>query len=310
MRSLTAADRARRMLALLHHLQPGTTVPLERLAELLGASPSEIADDITTLSLCGVAPYYPDDLIAVFVEDGLVNVWAPLPAFDRAVRLSAGEARALAAALHAAGFGPSHPLTERLLQAASADFSAEELAQVIRSAVTESVGEVYKTLALGIERGRTVRIVHRRAGADRETEREIEPLELMNDKGAWYVSAFCRLAGAPRTFRLDRIRSAVLTDTVFSRHPDGLAGRAFSPEGLPVALLRFDDADAFSEREWPGARVVAQHGKSLEVEVPYAGTAWIARMVTARLGTAEVVEPRDVRAAVARLAADPSNVLG
>jgi proteasome accessory factor C len=298
------------MLALLHHLQPGTSVPLERLAQLVGATTAEIADDITTLSLCGVAPYYPDDLVAVFLDDGLVNVWAPLPAFERAVRLSSSEARALAAALQAAGFGPTHPLTARLLQAAAPDFSAEELAQVIRSAVTESGGEVYQAIALGIERSHTVKIVHRRAGADSETEREIEPLELMNDRGVWYVSAFCRLAGAPRTFRLDRIRSAIPTSSEFSRHPDGLAGRAFSPEGLPVALLRFHQAEDFSERDWPGARVVSHHGHATDVEVPFAGTAWIARMVCARLGAVEVREPADVRAAVAALASDPDRLLG
>jgi len=298
------------MLTLLHHLQPGAAIPLARLAEVVGASESEVADDITTLSLCGVAPYYPDDLVAVFVEDGLVNVWAPLPVFDRAVRLAAGEARALAAALQAAGFGPSHSLTARLLEAAAADFSADELAHVIRSAVSDSTGEVYKAIALGIERSETVRIAYRRAGADTETEREIEPLALVNDRGAWYVSAFCRLAGAPRTFRLDRMRTAEVTGTPFSRHPDGLAGRAFSPEGLPVALLRFDVADDFSERDWPGARVVARRGRGTDVEVPYAGTAWIARMVAARMGTVEVREPADVRAAVRALATDPSRALG
>lgn len=297
-----AAERARRMLALLHHFEPGSSVPLERLAELVGADPEDLAEDIATLSMCGVAPYYPDDLVSVFVEDGLVHVWAPLPALDGAVRLSPDEARALAAALQAAGFEPTNALTQRLLEASSAGFSAEELAHVIRSAVAGASDEVYKTIALGIERSETVLIAYRRLGSEEEVEREIQPIELQNERGNWYVAAHCLSAGAPRTFRLDRIRNASATGKSFSRGGAALEPGGFRAEGLPTALLSFKEPSSFTEREWPGGEVVEETASKLIVKVPYSGTAWITRMAVSRLGSVEVLEPQDVRDAVAALA--------
>ncbi len=290
------------MLALLNRLEPASSIPLDELASLLGVSVSEIADDMTALSCCGLAPYDPGSLVAVFVEDGMVNVWGPLPALDRAVRLSAAEARALVTALQAAGFGPENPLTSKLLDAATTDFSAEDLVQTIRAGVAGSASDVYKTLAGAIERSEVVRIAYRRGGSGSETRREIEPSALLNDRGVWYVSAFCRLAGAMRTFRLDRMRDAETTGAHFTPRTQSLRGRAFDPDGLPVALLRFTDAEEYSEREWPGSRIHAVDGSGLEVEVPYSGTAWISRMVVARLGSVEVIEPEEVRASVRELA--------
>lgn len=290
------------MLALLHYLEPDTSIPLAELSELVGISPAELADDITTLSMCGLDPYDPGSLVEVFVEDGMVHVLAPLPALQRAVRLSAAEARALATALQTAGLSPSDSLTSRLLDSVATGFSAEELAQMIHSAVTEPAKGVYQTLALGVERSDVVRIVYRRGGAQEDTERDIEPVALLNDRGAWYVSAFCRLAGAPRTFRLDRIREAASTGSSFTPRYDSANSRAFVPEGLPLALLRFEIAEEYSEREWPGSSVARETEKGLEIEVPYSGTAWISRMVTARLGSVEAIEPTEVRNAVRSLA--------
>lgn len=290
------------MLAILHHLEPDTSIPLGELSELVGISPAELADDITALSMCGLDPYDPGSLVEVFVDDDMVHVLAPLPALQRAVRLSAAEARALATALQTAGLGPSDSLTSRLLDSVATGFSAEELAQMIRSAVTESARGVYQTLALGIERSDVVRIIYRRSGAQEDTERDIEPVALLNDRGAWYVSAFCRLAGAPRTFRLDRVREATSTGSSFTPRYDSADSRAFVPEGLPLAMLRFEVAGEYSKREWPGSSVVREMEKDLEVEVPYSGTAWISRMVTARLGSVEAIEPAEVRSAVRSLA--------
>lgn len=303
MARVSSANHARRLLALLRHLTPGRSIPLVELASLVGASPDEIANDIELLSLCGVAPYMPDDLVAVYVEDGEAHVWAPLPALDRAVRLSAREARALAAALQAAGFAPDDPLTSRLLGASSAGFDAGELAHIVRSAVSEDRGGVYSALSLAAERGDVVRITYRATGTDAETDRDIEPISMLNDRGAWYVSAMCRRAGAMRTFRLDRIHTVSPTGERFER-PRGTeaTSRAFVPSGLPTATLRFAHAEDFSVRDWPGARIYAEDGESAIVHVPFGGTAWIARMVVARLGEVEVLDPPEVRAAVREIA--------
>jgi predicted DNA-binding transcriptional regulator YafY len=297
--------RAKRLLAILHLFQPNTRIPLDAIADAVGASVPEIVADLESLACCGVAPYTPEALMPVLIEDGYVEVWGDLPALDRAVRLSRTEAHALAGALQAAGLPAGDPLTEKVLAAAGTDVDAADIERVVRAAAPggPATGSALKTLSLALSEGRAVRIVYRRAGAAEETERTIEPLGLIQERGAWYVEAFCRRAGALRTFRVDRIREAVLAERLGSPRRFSPSGAAFDAAGLPLARLQFAADEVFSEREWPGARVVdiAIDG-STRVDVPYGGTAWLARHVAARLGAVEVLEPVEMRAAVKELA--------
>jgi len=73
---------------------------------------------------------------------------------------------------------------------------------------------------------------------------------------------------------------------------------ALEPDGLPLVRLRFEDASLFVASNWPGARVKAQHGGALEIDVPYAGGEWLARQVCAGAGKISVQFPAEVRASV------------
>ena len=300
------------MLALLRHLEPDTEPSLEELAELVGTSPERVAEDITTLSMCGVAPYDPLNLVSAFVDEGRVIVMGPPPALERPVRLSPAEARALATALQSAGFDAHAALTERLMGAASEEFSIDELTHRVRSADPVPAETVYEMLASAAVHHDVVAITYQRAGETTTGRREIEPRALFNDRGVWYASAYCRSAEGERTFRLDRIESAELTGAVFEP-PSGTAARtSFSGEGLPVARLVFRDASEYSERDWPGSARVGdpEADGSLVVDVPYAGTAWLARQVCARLGAVRAESPPEVRNAVAATASRIADELG
>ena len=309
-KSPTASERARRLIALLGHLSPDNPLALADLASKVGTSPAELAHDLSVLSLCGVAPYSPEQMVDVFVEDGIVEVYSPLPAVSGPVRLSPAEAGALAAALATAGFTASDPLSARLLAASSAAFDADALERTLRSSIATHDSGVFETLASAVQERECVALSYQRDGAETVTERVIEPLRLFARRGAWYVSAWCRLAEEPRTFRIDRIRSATLAGTHFDAdaHTDAAvaadgAPLAFSAAGLPVARLRFAPGEAFIEREWPDGRV-AESGSdgSCIAEVPFGGSEWIARRVAARLGAVELLSPRELREAAADVA--------
>ena len=135
--------------------------------------------------------------------------------------------------------------------------------------------------------------------------RTVEPLQLFADRGAWYLSAWCRSAGDFRTFRVDRIRAVEPAGESFDAAARGSAftDRAFVADNLPTARLAFAPTEVFSEREWPGGRIAeTREDGTVVAEVPYAGTAWIARRVVARLGGVVVEAPDEVREAVAGLA--------
>ena len=300
MSRISGADRARRLLMLLGTLERGAKLPLDDLADRLAAPVEEIVEDLELLSMCGVAPYGPDDLVPVLVDGDAVHVFGALPALDRRVRLSASEARALAAALQISGRPAADPLVERLLAATSA-VDADALERLVRAA---TVGDFSFTgvLTAGATDSECIRIVYRSAGGEEETARVIEPASLFNERGAWYVEAFCRSAGARRTFRVDRIRNAEPTGERFEPRELALDATAIPGGPLPVARVRFEPGAGVSDREWPGVRVLATDDRGTLVEVPYAGTAWIAREVLSFLGRARVEEPEEVRAAVADLA--------
>ncbi len=196
------------------------------------------------------------------------------------------------------------PLTARLLAAAAPPgVSAEEMERVVRAAASPGTGAALTVVAAGLHERRVVRIAYRTAGADSETERSIEPLALIAERGVWYAEAFCRRAGALRTFRIDRMRSAELTDEVFVPRELAPSGIAFKVEDLPLARLHFAAGEEFSKRDWPGAQIIARHDDgSFDIEVPFAGTSWIARQVVSRLGGIDALAPVEVRAAVEDLA--------
>jgi proteasome accessory factor C len=301
----SSADKARRLIALLGRLHEGTHMPLATLAAELGTTPAELASDLETLSVCGIAPYTPMELVPVLIDGDVVEVWGSVPAMRGPVRLSPAEAAALAAALAAAGFSADDPLSGKLLAASSAAFDAEELARTLRTAASTHTPATFEALAAGIAGREVLAIAYQREGAAEPTLRRVEPLQLFADRGAWYLSAWCRKAGAFRTFRIDRVRGVQRTGETFdpAARGEGLSTTAFATSDLPTARMRFAAADTFSEREWPGARVVEEFPDGgLVAEIPYAGTDWIARRVVARLGGVEVLEPASVREAVSALA--------
>jgi proteasome accessory factor C len=304
--SSTAADRARRLLALLPQLHAGETLSVEALARTLGATPVEVAADLSTLSMCGLPPFSPLELVDVYVEGDAAEVFGDPPALTRPVRLTAEESTALAAALDACGRGPDDPLSAKLLAAAVAD-TGTGLASAVRAAVAGGdSGEVHAAVAAAVTRHEVLRIRYQGSGTAEPSEREIEPWMLGNERGIWYVSAHCRRADAERTFRLDRMVSAEPTGEFFAppatlTPPQPTFARAAAD--LPRARVRFVPGSRdVTEREWPGATFREEAGGAVTAEIPYSSAEWVARRVVARLGDAEVVSPPEVRRAVIHLA--------
>jgi len=300
-----SADTARRLISLLGHFADEGRIPLEVLAKRAGVSTAQLTDDLSTLSVCGVAPYFPDMMVDVFVEDDMVEIYSPMPAIPGSVRLSAAEAEALVAALSATGFSADAPLTKRLLTAASSGFDADALAHTLRAETTPHDSGVFETIAGAIASREALTITYQRDGAAAPGQRTIEPHRLVADRGAWYVSAHCRSAGEERTFRVDRVRTAVPTGEHFEYVHTESDSPVFTGSGLPTARLRFAPGEPFVERDWPGGVVVEIAADSATIaDVPYGGTGWIARAVVARLGAVTVLEPSEVRDAVRSLAVE------
>jgi predicted DNA-binding transcriptional regulator YafY len=97
--------------------------------------------------------------------------------------------------------------------------------------------DVLLTLAQGCRRSERVTFKYR-DGSGRSSERRTEPYGLVNAEHRWYLVAFDLDRADWRTFRLDRMRSPVLTGHRFVRttEPDTAA---MVLEGLTLAAYRF-----------------------------------------------------------------------
>lgn len=300
------ATRAGRLLALIPMLKKGETIALAELAAAVGCEPAQVAADLSTLSMCGVPPFTPYDMIDLMIDGDSVTVYAEAPGIDRPLRLTLGEARALGAALDAAGYEDTAPLRERLRETASSTVSLDELEHTVRaSAGPGGMAETYATLAAAADTHEKVHIHYFTGSTGNVSDRTVHPWALVNRLGVWYLVALCEAVHEERVFRLDRIFDARPTGEPFE--PPSLVPLEVTPDtdSLPVATVRFAAGARLPDGEaWPGATFETASDGTTLAAVPYQTESWIARRVMAYLGDAEVIAPPELRAAVRQAAID------
>jgi proteasome accessory factor C len=293
------------MLALLPYLRAHEPVSLTTLAAVCGATPEQVADDLTLLTFCGVPPFSPYDMVDLMIDGDTVEVYMAPPALERPIRLSPTETRALVAALETAGHEPDDPLVTKLLDSVSAPLDAEALMAVVRGGGGGAAGirETYEVLAEALGSAVAVGISYFTASSGRHSTRVVRPYSLVNERGVWYLTAFCESAGEVRTFRVDRIRSARATGAHFEKPAVGRGSVMPVGPDLPRATLMLRAGAPFREkRDWPGAVFEERADGAVEARVPYSSPTWVARRVAAGLGSIEVLGPEEVRHAVCEIA--------
>jgi len=153
-----------------------------------------------------------------------------------------------------------------------------------------------------IDGRRMLLIEYYKENEDAFTERRLEPYKLLNGQEGWYVHAFDPDRDAPRSFRLDRIKSATISEESFEPRP----GIEPDVEGWPrtgeVPASRRARVWISPERaRWAreDRRVVEElTDGSIVVELAYAGEDWLAREILKEAGDAVVLEPEEARVAV------------
>jgi proteasome accessory factor C len=182
---------------------------------------------------------------------------------------------------------------------ASATAKLEAAADVSQATavVLDDPGEAAATdLARAIRERRPARLVYAGASRDEVTERVVEPAEIVRHGGRSYLAAWCRTAGAQRTFRLDRIRSVDVLDETLPEH----GGHPTAPADVAPR-----QGTAVRVRVWPRSRwllealdpegVTTVTGDAQEATLVVADPAWLVRMVVGQAGGVEVLGPAEVR---------------
>jgi proteasome accessory factor BC len=289
----------------------GRRLDAEQVRQGLKVSEQELNEDIALLNVVnfGAGTYV---LYAEMGSDGLIEV-DPEPygdSFARPARLLPVEAKALIAAIDLIGEhipeGSLSSVRAKVVAALGED-PAEEGLQIAPAGGDDA--EIAAVVSRAIARQRLLQFEYYKENEDEFSVRTVEPYALINGREGWYLASFDPSRGDVRHFRLDRIKSATVSDERFEPRSD--VDPAADVDGWPrtgeVPSSRRAQIWISPERaRWAREEraVVAElEDGALTVELGFAGVDWLVREVLKEAGDAAVLEPEDARAAV-RGAAD------
>ncbi len=284
----------------------GAVLDAEELRTRLKLSPQELNEDIQVLNVVnfGAGTYV---LYAEVTPEGTIEV-DPEPygeAFARPARLLPVEAKALVAAIDLIGEHiPEGSLTsvrEKVVAALGEDPAHEGLA------IAESGGnngEIAEVVRGAIASHRLLSFEYYKENEDEFVTRVVEPYQLVNGVEGWYMATFDPSRDDVRHFRLDRIKSAALSDDRFEPRTDldfGAGVEGWLRTGEVPASNRAKVWISPERARWVREeRTVVSEGSdgSVVVDFGYAGLDWLVRNVLKEAGDAVVLEPAEAREAV------------
>jgi proteasome accessory factor BC len=220
--------------------------------------------------------------------------------FRASPRLTPLEARAIRLALDFVGPGiaaEAHSAVASVRRKLEETFGQFELPQTPEPEVATEEERLIATFTDAIHEHRLVEVEYQKEGEQTWSKRLVEPYYLERQLPHWYVHTWDRTRQLERTFRLDRMRNAKLHDERFEPRP-GFDPHEFSR--ARVVRILYSPEVARWEVEKGGAQL--RRGGSALADLRVGSLDWLFGEILAYRGEAVVLEPEDVRAAVAERA--------
>jgi proteasome accessory factor C len=276
--------RFRRLLAMVTWLASRERVKLHELAEQFDMSEDDVERELMLVSMCGLPPYSPDQLIDVLVVDDMVEARIP-DYFHRPRQLTANDALSLLTAgrtlLAVPGADTNGPLAAALDKLATALGGADGgvAVELDKPALLDDVQRANDEVA-------QIDITYYSAARDATSTRTVDPISVFNDAGHWYLEAYCHNTTKVLTFRVDRIEAVTPTGK-----PSAPPVKAQPRK--PVRVAPGADTESVTITVGPKGRWVAENypvenvdelkSGRLRITLSIAGDAFLERMLL-RLG--------------------------
>ena len=269
------------------------------VCERFGYTQSQLIADLNLVFVCGLPGYGPGDLMDAYIdEDEVVVELADY--FASPLRLTAPEALGLLAsgmALVSSGQAPP-ALSRAVDKLRDVVFPEGDEGLVVDLREPDLVGSLRTAAADGI----VVSMRYTKLSSGETTTRLIEPWVVFSTMGNWYVSGFCRSAGAERVFRVDRIQDVELTDERYTP-PDALPAPAVNyvpGEDDAYAVIRLAPDAAWVADYYP-SEVIKQNAKGTTIRLAVSDPAVAGRLLLRLGASGTLVEGEEVAAARDRL---------
>ena len=204
------------------------------------------------------------------------------------------------------------PLLERLKALlATGDHSSEEVQRRVRILHMGSRQldlRYFQVVAAAVLQRQRIHIVHFNRQSGEKVARDVSPQRLTHYRDNWYLDAWCHLRDAMRSFAVDAIEEARLTDTPAREVPDAALDRhftgsygIFSGEAKAWAVLRFmpERARWVSRETWhPDQKSRFEPDGTYILEVPYSDPRELTMDILRHGAQVEVLAPPELREAV------------
>jgi proteasome accessory factor C len=302
----SATARLGRLLTMVPWLVNRQGIDLAEAAAGLGVSEQQLEDDLQLLFMCGYGQM-PDELIDAQWEGGRVFV-TNAETIARPLRLGVDEALTLMVGLRALaavpGIGDRDAIERALAKLERATGASAEAAARVDVSIDDAVeAAVLADARRALEGRRRVHLRYLVPSRDEATERDVDPMRVLNLDGRWYLEGWCHRAQDTRLFRMDRIEHLELLDVdgtppEQARLRDLDAGTFVPREDDLVVTLRLLPGATWVSDYYPVDSVERADDGSQTVTLRTGDTLWLRRLLWRLGGRGVVVHPAEVAAEV------------
>ncbi|BDZ57942.1 helix-turn-helix transcriptional regulator [Barrientosiimonas endolithica] len=299
----SATARLARLLTMVPWLVNRQGIDLQQAARELGVSPEQIEADLLLLFVCGTPGHLPDDLIEAEWEDGHVYL-RNADTIARPLRLDRDEALALIVGLRTLldvpGLGERAAVERALAKLTEATGETAGDTGRVRVALDDDASDtVLPVVRQALEQDRRLHLRYLVAARDEATERDVDPMRVLNIDGHWYLEGWCHRAQDQRLFRLDRVERVALLDEPGTppadARPRELDGGVFQPSREDLLVrLRLAPGASWVAEYYPVERVEETDDGASVVDLRVADPAWVVSLVWRLGGQATVLEPAEI----------------
>ena len=307
---LLAADRVRVYLTLVPYLLEHGQVSLQEAAAEFGVTPNEMrqmVEKLTVIGLPGDSGYWqqPQEMFDInwdlLDEEDVIEITNDV-ALRRVPRFTAREAAALLAGLQMVAAVPAvsdSGLVTGLISKLSRG-AADAPAEVV--VAPSAVDEVRRVVSQGVRDGVAVSFTYQAPDAA-PTTRTVDPVQVLITNAQWYLQGWCHMRKAMRTFHLDRVSDARLTDIPIAHAGDHVPEAFAAAEDEGEVRVRVPERIAPLLRGFlTGDEVEAKDGV-VTARLHLADPRGVKRLAGRFGGVMEVIEPGIARVAAREWAA-------
>tara|TARA_Y100000768_G_scaffold116641_1_gene86167 strand:+ start:2443 stop:3417 length:975 start_codon:yes stop_codon:yes gene_type:complete len=287
---LKATERLERLVSMVPWLIENNGATIDELVDRFQYPRETLLHDLTKiLFFVGPHPHTPDNLIEVNLQDD--EVWISQANYlARPLNLTYAEAFSLLAKgkmlLQLIDEDSGHSSLVSALNKVANCIGVNQEQVVVDPGVRDS--EIYSVANKSLANRKKMAITYYSFNEDYSSDRTIQPLGLGINDRYLYLRAYCDTACDLRTFRMDRIIHAEVSDEDIetelleglevesAQNPIDLDFR-FSAEGWATLLIK--ESDSWIISKYPTNAVIQKENNMLEVTLPVTSNIWLGRLL-------------------------------